>query len=169
VTKAGAPTPRRDDRTNERHPFERLGQRISDLRRKHGLTQQQLADRLAISRVAVSHVESSLSVPSERTVTLIAGLFKLEPWELVRDTDYPLARAERLPTVVAQHTRAELVTAVVDALIEALADRGPRDVRVALEPWHARIVGELGTCVDDRERSLLIDAQRRIDRALAAR
>jgi transcriptional regulator with XRE-family HTH domain len=133
------------------------------------MTQQQLADRLAISRVSVSHVESSLTVPSERTVTLIAGLFKVEPWQLVRDTDYPLARAERLPAVVARHTQAELVCAVVDALIESLTDRDRRAARIVLEPWHARITGELDTCCDERERTLLVDAQRRIDHALATR
>jgi transcriptional regulator with XRE-family HTH domain len=150
--------PRRD----EGDPFERLGQRIAELRRKHGLTQQQMADRLAISRVAVSHIESSLTVPSERTVTLIAGLFKLEPWELVRDTDYPQARAERLPAVVARHTQAELVCAVVDALIESLGNCDQRAARIVLEPWQSRIAGELDVCADERERSLLVDAQRRI-------
>jgi transcriptional regulator with XRE-family HTH domain len=149
-------------RERERDPIERLGQRIAEVRRKHGLTQQQLADRLAISRVAVSHVESSLSVPSERTVTLIAGLFKVEPWELVRGTDYPLARAERLPAVVARHTQAELMTAVVDALIESLIDGDRRTALVALDPWRARITSELDTCVDERERAMLCDARRRI-------
>ena len=147
---------------SERVPVERLGQRIAEVRRKHGMTQQQLADRLAISRVAVSHVESSLSVPSERTVTLIAGLFKVEPWELVRDTDYPLARAERLPAVVARHTQAELITAVVDALIESLIDCSRRTALVVLDSWRARIASELDSCVDERERALLSDARRRI-------
>ena len=149
-------------RAGKHDPIERLGQRIAEVRRKHGMTQQQLADRLAISRVAVSHVESSLSVPSERTVTLIAGLFKVEPWELVRDTDYPLARAERLPSVVARHTQAELITAVVDALIESLIECDRRTARVVLDPWRARISSELDTCVDERERAMLSDAQRRI-------
>lgn len=146
----------------ERAPSERLGQRIAEVRRKHGMTQQQLADRLAISRVAVSHVESSLSIPSERTVTLIAGLFKLEPWQLVRDTDYPLARAERLPGVVAHHTEAELITAIVDALIESLTECDRRTARVVLDPWRARIAIDLDTCVDDGERARLLDARRRI-------
>jgi transcriptional regulator with XRE-family HTH domain len=159
----------RDASLNERDPIERLGQRIADLRRKLGMTQQQVADRLAISRVAVSHVESSLTVPSERTITLMAGLFKLEPWQLVRDTDYPQARAERLPAVVTRHTQAELVRAVVDALVESLGDRDVRTARAVLEPWHARIAAELDSCGDERERGLLIDARRRIDGVLTAR
>ena len=151
---------------SERNPFDSLGHRIAELRRKHGLTQQQMAERLAISRVAVSHLESCLTPPSERTVTLIAGLFKLEPWQLVRDTDYPSARAERLPHVVTRYTQAELLTAVVDALIESLVDPDRRTARLVLEPWRARIMAELEVSSDDGERALLVDAQRRIDAVL---
>ena len=46
---------------------ENLGRRIARLRGSLGWTQQDLAARLAISRVAVSHLEAGLSVPSERT------------------------------------------------------------------------------------------------------
>ena len=150
----------------ERNSLDRLGFRIAELRRKHGMTQQQMAERLAISRVAVSHLESCLTPPSERTVTLIAGLFKLEPWQLVRDTDYPVARAERLPSVVTRYTQAELVTTVVDALVESLADADHRAARVVLEPWRARVMAELEMASDEGERTLLIDAQRRIDSVL---
>jgi transcriptional regulator with XRE-family HTH domain len=37
---------------------ENLGRRIADLRAKLGWTQQELAERVGISRVAVSHLES---------------------------------------------------------------------------------------------------------------
>jgi transcriptional regulator with XRE-family HTH domain len=87
---------------------EPFGRRVARLRGALGWTQQELADRVAISRVAVSHLELGISVPSERTVTLLAGLFKLEPGELVAGTTYPEAKAERLPLVVARHTEVEL-------------------------------------------------------------
>src|SRR5690606_3998637 len=45
-----------------------LGQRIARLRAQRGWTQQELAERLAASRVAVSHFEMGLAMPSERTV-----------------------------------------------------------------------------------------------------
>lgn len=88
--------------------IEQFGKRIARLRTQHGWTQQTLADRLAISRVAVSHLEMDLSVPSERTVTLLAGLFKIEPHELVEGTLYPIAKAERLPLVACRYTEIEL-------------------------------------------------------------
>ena len=80
-----------------REELENLGRRIAELRGKLGLTQQELADRLAVSRTAVSHLEAGMTVPGERTVVLLAGLFKIEPRELVAGTNYPLAKAERLP------------------------------------------------------------------------
>ena len=76
---------------------ETIGQRIAEHRRRLGWTQEQLAEQIAISRVAVSHIETDLSAPGERTVTLLAGSFKCSPHELVAGTTYPQAKAERLP------------------------------------------------------------------------
>jgi transcriptional regulator with XRE-family HTH domain len=91
-----------------------LGRRIAGLRSSFGLTQQDVADRLAISRVAVSHIEAGMTTPSERTVVLLAGLFKVEPLELVDGTGYPLAKAERLPPVAPRHTEVELQLALCE-------------------------------------------------------
>jgi hypothetical protein len=49
-----------------------------------------------------------LAVPSERTVVLLAGLFKQEPHELVAETDYPVGKSERLPLVACRYTEIEL-------------------------------------------------------------
>lgn len=84
-----------------------LGQRIAALRVDRGWTQQALADRLGISRVAVSHLETDLNTPGERTVALLAGLFRLEPHQLVAGTSYPAAKADRLPLVVNRWTEVE--------------------------------------------------------------
>src|SRR3954453_6780807 len=85
-----------------------LGRRIAAMRGSLGWTQQDLADRLAVSRVAVSHIEAGLRDPGERTVALLAGLFKIETWGLVAGEAYPPARAERLPVVVCRYTEVEL-------------------------------------------------------------
>jgi transcriptional regulator with XRE-family HTH domain len=84
-----------------------LGRRIAGLRAERGWTQQALADRLGISRVAVSHLETDLNLPGERTVALLAGLFRVEPHDLVAGTSYPRAKADRLPLVVARWTELE--------------------------------------------------------------
>src|SRR3954471_24514356 len=93
---------------------EGLGRRIAALRAKLGLTQQELADRLAVSRTAVSHMEAGMTVPGERTVVLLAGLFKVEPRELVAGTSYPAGKTERLPLVAARYTELELLLALLD-------------------------------------------------------
>src|SRR4051812_26666051 len=100
---------------------ETLGQRIARLRCLLGWTQQELADRAAISRVAVSHLELSISVPSERTLALLAGIFHLEPPELVEGTSYPQAKAERLPLVAARYTEVELQVALLQRDLSWLA------------------------------------------------
>ena len=66
-----------------------LGRRIAKLRAELGWTQQELADRVAVSRVALSHLESDLSTAGERTVALLAGVFGMEPHELVAGTTLP--------------------------------------------------------------------------------
>ena len=88
--------------------MDRLGRRIAQLRNELGWTQQELAERIGISRAALSHLEASMSVPGERTIALLAGVFKLEPHELVAGTDYPVAKSERLPVVVTRYTEVEL-------------------------------------------------------------
>ncbi len=96
-----------------REPPETIGQRIARLRQQHGWTQQALAERIAVSRVAISHIEMDISLPGERTITLLAGLFKLAPFELVAGTTYPVAKAERLPFTACSYTPLELTLALL--------------------------------------------------------
>src|SRR4030042_3189843 len=90
-----------------------IGKRIAFLRQKYGWTQQRLADRLAMSRVAISHIEMDLTIPSERSITLMAGIFKLSPIQLVEGTSYPRAKAERLPDLTTIYTDLEMSFALL--------------------------------------------------------
>ncbi len=92
---------------------ESIGKRIAFLRLNNGWTQQSLADRIALSRVAISHIEMDLTIPSERTITLLAGIFKLSPLQLVDGTTYPKAKAERLPEITAFYTVLEVNLALL--------------------------------------------------------
>jgi transcriptional regulator with XRE-family HTH domain len=137
---------------------------VAKLRAELGWTQAQLAERIAVSRVALSHVESNVSVPSERTVTLLAGVFGREPYELVDGTDYPPAKAERLPVVAARHTEVDHQLAVLDAVL-AVASRVPggsgdrlaADVRAE---WQDRLGDLLARTADVDERRRLRSALR---------
>lgn len=137
--------------------LETVGKRIAQLRTKAGLTQQALANRIAISRVAISHIEMDLTLPSERTVTLLAGIFKLSPHELIEGTLYPRAKAERLPPETLCYTKLELDLALLEndlEWLERLADRSySPDVReeVVLK-WSVRMENYLNECTDEGER-----------------
>ena len=141
---------------------ENLGRRIARMRTQAGWTQQELAARLAVSRVAVSHLEAGISVPGERTVALLAGLFKLEPHELVTGTNYPPAKAERLPVVVCRYTEVELQLRLLDRDIERT---GAGFDPVLADEWRRRLSKLRTDAHDRRERQAVEDALR----ALASR
>jgi transcriptional regulator with XRE-family HTH domain len=145
---------------------ENLGRRIADLRAKLGWTQQELADRLAVSRVAVSHLEAGMTDPGERTVALLAGVFKVEPHELVAGTRYPRAKAERLPVVVARHTEVELQLELLESDLRWFERAGAahRDV---LDGWVARLAALEADAYDRREREAVAAARRRLTTVLA--
>ena len=150
-------------------PPEPLGRRIAQLRAGRGWTQEGLAERLAASRVAVSHFELGLALPSERTVVLLAGLFKQEPHELVAGTSYPPAKAERLPPVACRYTELELQLALFQrdlewiARLEEAPDRAMIVARLRSD-WQPRLA-ELGQHIcDAHERALLEDARARLQR-----
>jgi transcriptional regulator with XRE-family HTH domain len=138
---------------------ERLGARIGRLRVDRGFTQAELAERVGISRVAVSHLESSRTVPGERTVALLAGIFDREPHELVAETDYPSSRAERLPVVTARYTEVEHQLSLLEAEFRA-AEKLPspisgRERQRLVEEWGPLLRALLANAVDARERETL--------------
>lgn len=142
---------------------ESFGQRLARLRLSRGWTQQALAERLALSRVAVSHFEMGQAVPSERTIILLAGLFRLEPHELVADTFYPEGKALRLPAVAARYTEVELQLALLERdLAWAAAGGGPEQALLA--EWRGRLAALHDASADGRERGLLLAAIERLAR-----
>lgn len=132
-----------------------LGRRIAGLRTEAGLTQQELAERVAISRVALSSLESGRSVPGERTVALLAGVFDLEPHELAAGTDYPRAKSERLPAVVARHTRVDLLVALCERDLRWLEGAPSRVAEEVLAGWRRDLAGAMDSLGDRRERDKL--------------
>lgn len=64
-----------------------IGGRITELRREKGLTQQELADRLYVSRQLVSKWESGDRRPDYKTVEKIAQTLEAKPEDIVREED----------------------------------------------------------------------------------
>ena len=152
---------------------EEIGKRIARLRQEFGWTQQTLAERLAISRVAVSHIEMDISMPGERTVTLLAGLFKLSPHELVAGTTYPPAKADRLPSVVCAFTCLERDLELLrnDLAWLARLQASPDVDRYRHEIWErwTRILEHWEhEIIDEQQRSLLQQAWEKLGKSNAA-
>ena len=108
-----------------------------------------------MSRVAVSHLEAGMSQPSERTVALLAGLFRLEAHELVAGTDYPQAKAERLPLVVARYTEVELQLRLLDADLAWCAEAPEAVWERVRGVWRKRLSELHSAAHDPSERDLI--------------
>lgn len=110
-----------------------MGRRVAALRSRTGLTQQEVAYRLAMSRNGLSYVETGSSIPSERTIVLLAGIFGIEPIDLVAGTDYPEAKADRLPLVAAKHTEVGARLAALDLELRWVEELDPDRRNEALD------------------------------------
>lgn len=132
-----------------------LGKRIACLRVQCGWTQEELAERTALSRVAISHFEAGLSMPSERTIVLLAGLFKLEPYELIEHTDYPTAKADRLPPVACRYTEMEFQIALLQRDLWWLQQVGlERDFDAMISDCQQRFAALYSDLANDERESL---------------
>lgn len=67
----------------------KYGDRIALLREKHALTQEDLANKLGISRASLSHYETSRREPDYETINKIANFFKVSVDYLLGRTDKP--------------------------------------------------------------------------------
>lgn len=139
---------------------ETIGKRISRLRQAHNFTQQAIAARLAISRVAVSHIEMDLIIPSERTITLLAGLFKISPIILVEGTTYPKEKVERLPETSCCYTQLELDLALLDNDLNWLTQlkSHPNYLQFCSKlnkKWQSRLEELEINCVNETDRILI--------------
>lgn len=140
-----------------------FGDRIARLRVERGWTQQQLADRLAMSRTALSHLEAGMRVASERTVVILAGVFATPPYELVADTSYPQAKSDRLPEIVALHTEVDMALAMCAAEVELAARCGDLTVLDERSHYWARRLQDLASrWPDSTDRRRLLATRSRV-------
>lgn len=127
-----------------------------------------MADRLAMSRVAISHIEMDLSIPSERSITLMVGLFKLTPIELIQDTTYPRAKAERLPEVTNFYTELEYRLALAGNDVEWIhrlenSVRNRQFLIKVIEKWRIRLDEWDIQVFDERERMVIEEIRRDLE------
>ena len=63
------------------------GQKIAELRMKAGLTQEQLADKLYVTRTMVSKWERDICQPDRNTVVKMADIFSVSPDDIMSVKD----------------------------------------------------------------------------------
>ena len=61
---------------------ELFGTRIAELRKKHHLSQQQLADMVGFKLIGISQIERGVKFASERTIQKLCTAFDCEPKDL---------------------------------------------------------------------------------------
>jgi transcriptional regulator with XRE-family HTH domain len=76
----------------------KYGDRIALLRDKQALTQEDLANKLGISRAALSHYETSRREPDYNTISKIASFFRVS-------IDYLLGRTNEPDSILDQEIR----------------------------------------------------------------
>ena len=72
--------------------FVKVGERISKYRKKAGLSQEELADKLFVTRQALSKWENGLSVPSVDTLIHLSRMFSVSFEEILglfEEPEYP--------------------------------------------------------------------------------
>jgi transcriptional regulator with XRE-family HTH domain len=67
----------------------KYGDRIAHLREKRSLTQEELSNKIGISRAALSHYETSRREPDYETINKIANFFNVTIDYLLGRTDQP--------------------------------------------------------------------------------
>ena len=66
-----------------------LAEKITEERKKNGWSQEEMADKLGVSRQAVSKWESGASDPSTSNLLALARLFGISPEELLKSVQEP--------------------------------------------------------------------------------
>ena len=79
-------------------PAPPFGRRLAELRRARGLSQQQLAERLATSRKTVDYYERRAGNPSLEVISRVAGALGVSPADIIGDAAPTQTRSRPGPT-----------------------------------------------------------------------
>lgn len=72
-------------RAQEQKILQAFGKRVAQVRKSNGLTQQQLAENVNMSTVAIAYIETGKRWMRPLTLSKIAKVLKVAPAELFRD------------------------------------------------------------------------------------
>lgn len=110
--------------------------RIAEVRKRFGLSQSEMAERLSLSRNFISLIENGNRIPSERTLSDICEKFGVDPVWLrtgVGDEPFlPVSREQRITDILSKAIDGP--STARDRLIRALA-RLPDDAFPLIEQY----------------------------------
>ena len=108
-----------------------------------------------------------MRVASERTVVILSGVFGIDPLAFVSGTSYPMAKAERLPVIVALHTEVDMALALCAAETEVAARSGNAGLLVErASSWALRLRALERSWPDERDcRRLAAETERLVSLA----
>ena len=82
-----------------------LSERLEDLRKQHDLTQDQLAEKLTVTRQAISRWERGLAYPTVDNLKALAQLYQVSLDALLLDEPPPPEPVEPAPAAVPEPTQ----------------------------------------------------------------
>lgn len=94
--------------------FELMGENIFAYRKKNGLTQEQLAEKLGVSAVAVSKWERGISVPELGVVCQLADYFQISVDELIGRGNCLLLEEEKYSDISMKQFDLEMRKSIID-------------------------------------------------------
>lgn len=95
-----------------------FGERLAELRRERHLSQEELADRLGLSRQAISNWERAQSAPDTANLVALAGLYEVSLDELIEGAT-PVSTPTDVPRPTLPGKGETVLAAVASALLAA--------------------------------------------------
>ena len=147
-----------------------LGERLVELRKKHGYSQQEIADRLSVSRQTISNWESGQGAPALDKACELARIYKISLDELAGLADEREAPAVDLHILKKlegrrcqlEFTEENTIDAVMDGLLNnanvRILEVGERRVRIEYERKKEDAMFQKETVVREVEHSMIIGA-----------
>lgn len=94
-----------------------LKERLIQARKEHGLSQNDLAEKLSVSRQAISRWEQGTAVPSSDNLILLGKLYGISLDELVHGADAPETPKKETKFRLGRRGRLALLAAAAAAII----------------------------------------------------
>lgn len=114
----------------------KVGRQVVEARKRHEWTQDDLAERLGLSRAAVSHFETGCRQPDLETLDLLADTLDVT-------MDYLFGREDRKMTdPMLHHPEAEAYIDLYDQWLDEPCQAIRKELKAKMEILEARLKGE---------------------------